>query len=128
MATRRWPLRWSSADEMAGVGFDYQPDQEARREVESADCAGRDVDLECCAGPYAEGGHCAAGFEGLECAGKNVAGAEEVRRFGGDEDVAGANGYADFAAGLGVAEGDFDFAGRVIERDAHHSVGGAVLN
>src|SRR5258708_978194 len=113
---------------MAGVGLDHQPDKEPRGEVECAGCAGRDVDLECCAGFYAEGDHCAAGFYGLECARKNVAGAEKVRSFGGDEDVPGANGYAHFSAGRGVAQGNFDFAGSVIERHAHDAVGGTMFD
>ncbi len=86
------------------------------------------MDLECCAGFYAEGDHSAADFYGLECAWKNVAGAEKVRSFSGDQDVPGANGYAHFSAGRGVAQGNFDFAGSVIERDAHDAVGGTVLD
>ena len=91
------------ADEVAGVGFDDQPDEETGREVEGADGAGCDVDLKNCAGFHAEGDHGAASFEGFDRAGKNVASAEEVRRLGGDENVAGADGYADFTAGFGVA-------------------------
>ncbi len=110
------------------MGFDYQPDEEAGGEVESADGAGGYVNLKDSAGFYADGNHGAAGFEGFDDAGKNVAGAEEVRRLGGYEDVAGADGDSHFAAGFAVAQGDFDFAGGVIERDAHHAVGGAVLD
>src|SRR3984957_520356 len=113
---------------MTGVGFDYQPDEETGGEVESADGAGSYVNLKDGAGFYADGDHGAAGFEGFDDAGKNVAGAEEVRCLGGYEDVAGADGASHFAAGLAVAQGDFDFAGGVIERDAHHAVGGAVLD
>ena len=113
---------------MAGVGFDDQPDEEAGRKIEGADCAGRDVDEKARAGFYTEGDHCAASFRGFDRSGKNVAGAEEVRQFGGDEDIACANGDADFPTGGCVAQGDFDFAGGVIERDPHDAVGGTMFN
>ena len=85
------------------MSFDDQPDQQAGTEVEGADSAGRDVDMENRSGFYAEGDHGAPGFDGFDGAGKNVACTEEVWRFGGDEDVAGANGDANFAAGFGIA-------------------------
>src|ERR1700676_115643 len=116
------------SDEMAGMGFDHQPDEQAGNKVERADGAGRDVNLKGCAGFCANGDYGASGFERFDSAGKNVAGAEEVRRFSGDEDVPGANGDANFTAGCGVTQRDFDFTRGVIERDAHDAVGGAVFH
>ena len=116
------------ADDMAGMSLDNQPDEEATGQVEGTHCPRRYVDQKSCACFYAEGDHGAPDFHGFDGAGKDVAGAEEMRGFGGDEDVSGADGYADFRAGGGVAEGNFDFAGGVIERDTHDAVGGAVFD
>src|ERR1700739_3740204 len=110
------------------MSFDDEPDEETGRKVEGADGAWGDVDLKKCAGFYLQGDHPAARFEGNNRAGENVAGAEEVRRLGGNENVTGANGDANFAAGFGFAERDFDFAGGMIERDAHDAVGGTVFD
>ena len=110
------------------MGFDDQPDEEAPREVERANCAGSYMDLKSGAGFYAEGDHGATSFDGFDCAGKNIAGAEEVRSFGGDEDVACTNSDPDFAIRFGVAERNFDFTGGMIERDAHDAVGGTVFH
>jgi len=110
------------------MGLDDQPDEEAGGEVQGAGGARSYVDLKTSAGFYTQGDHCAAGFDGFDSTGQNIACAEEVRGFGGDEDVAGANGYAHFCAGRGVTQGNFDFAGGVIERDAHDAVGGQVFD
>jgi hypothetical protein len=110
------------------VGFDYQPDEEAGGQVERANGARRDVHFKGCAGFYKKNNHCAESLDRLDAARKNVSGAEEVRRFGGNEDVAGANGDADLVAGRGVTKRNFDFTRGVIERNAHDAVGGAMFH
>src|SRR5208283_4084511 len=100
---------------MAGVGFYDQPDNLARGEAEGTNRAGRDVHLEGRAGFHAEGDQRAAGLERFNDAGKNVPGAQKVRRFGGEKNVSRSNSHANFAPGCGIAEGNLDLASRIFK-------------
>ncbi len=94
-------------DEMAGVGFQDEPDGAAGGELQGAHSAGRDVDDETRACIHVRDNKSATRFERFERTGQNVSRAEEVRWLSGKQDVACADGELELCAGAMRAEWDF---------------------
>src|SRR5215475_2952965 len=90
--------------------------------TEGAGGAERDMRFEDGACVYFANHGGAALLDGLQCALQNVAGAEARRLFQCEENVASANGDANFVAGFFMTEGDLDCRCGPVQHDAHDAV------